>query len=613
MKKRKIHKTVTFSLLISFVLFCFLGCSLRAEQKSLTSQFDIIDALISQNQMQSAIKELKKTEKKAYDSWSYIGIYKRYRQIGESVLAEKVISKALKKNSSNVELQAVYTNHLLRQNRISEVEKIAAKLKGTKYASLYSELVLKKSMTEMKGGNPYAFYQNENFYQIYKDAYLGSKNQIWARNCAVFDLTHGFYERAASNLPVAFADVDDSYFWALVLYDAGRYLDSLNTLQTSAKYMTDYENKSVFKTSYIQQVALESDAYMAISDMESAEKSRQDVVLNIDAMNVRQNDEPLLTTIMLNSAVWAVNQGYDDQSADLLSYIVQRWPQNVQALILYADFAYRSNLEREESSEIKSLRKAGLSTIEMEKYDNRRKIPLSDAIYRLEEGIKRNNDPYLNIARLDLKYKTDTSMTTKEKYRDLWKLMEDNNTDGEKYKMLLVQYAINFLLNEKEYEEAWNLFYDYVIDNGSYSAKRDFWEQFIEQMYAYDLPILEIGAWFAADKKIVTETVRLYEYCVFESSGILEDGFVAQGVSTESCMNLADIYISLGKKQKGMDLYGKAAGRESRNAVRSEIFYRLASIYAGDGDIKNALRSAEYALSIYPENARASLLKDKLR
>ena len=72
-------------------------------------------------------------------------------------------------------------------------------------------------------------------------------------------------------------------------------------------------------------------------------------------------------------------------------------------------------------------------------------------------------------------------------------------------------------------------------------------------------------------------------------------------------------YFSLGKKSKALDLYGRIAGRESRNAVRSEIFYRIACIYAGDGDIKNALRSAEYAYSLYPENARASMLKDKLK
>ena len=67
---------------------------MRAEQNSLTSQFDVIDALVMQNQMQSALKELKKAEKRAYDSWSFIGIYKRYITIGDSVRAEKLLKKA---------------------------------------------------------------------------------------------------------------------------------------------------------------------------------------------------------------------------------------------------------------------------------------------------------------------------------------------------------------------------------------------------------------------------------------------------------------------------------------------------------------------------------------
>ena len=60
-------------------------------------------------------------------------------------------------------------------------------------------------------------------------------------------------------------------------------------------------------------------------------------------------------------------------------------------------------------------------------------------------------------------------------------------------------------------------------------------------------------------------------------------------------------------------IYGKIAGREVNNAKRSEIFYRIACIYSALGDIKNALRSSEYASTLYPENERASVLKDKLR
>lgn len=139
MKPRELKSFFATFLLVSLILFCFTACRMRAEQNSLTSQFDVIDALIMQNQMQSALKELKKTEKRAYDSWAYIGIYKRYITLGESLPAEKILKKALKKNGSNMELLAVYSAFLLREGRLGDAGKVAEKLRGTKYASLYSE------------------------------------------------------------------------------------------------------------------------------------------------------------------------------------------------------------------------------------------------------------------------------------------------------------------------------------------------------------------------------------------------------------------------------------------------------------------------------------------
>ncbi len=568
-----------------------------------------------QNQMQSALKELKKAEKRAYDSWTYIGIYKRYMSLGDSALAEKVLKKALKKNGGNLELQAVYAAFLLREGRLDEAGKVSEKLRGTKYASLYSEYILRDSAekTTAANGNGFAFYTRKEFYQIYLDAYKTSMAPVWVRNCAVFNLINGEYGIAASLNPGYYVDADDAFFWALVCYDAGRFYDTIDAIKSSRSLMTGYQGTVNFKTSLIRQTALESDAYMAISDMAAAEETRRTVVMNLDELKVRKSDEDLLSNIILNSAKWAENQGMAEQNADLLFYIVNRWPDNIPGLILYADFAYRSNLEREEDTEIVALRKAGIQTIEMERYDNRRKIPMSDALYRIDEAIQRTNDPYLNIAKLDLRYKTDSSISEKDKNRDLWNMLENSlNEDGE-LKGLLVQYALNFLLNTKQYDDAWKLFYDHVTDISDYDSKRDFWEQFIDKARGYELPIMEFGAWFAAYNKLTDEALRLHEYCVYESAGLLDDGYISQSVTTATCLNLGSIYLSLGKKSKALDLYGKAAGRESSNAKRSELFYRIACIYESEGDIKNALRSAEYAASLYPDNARASILKDKLK
>ena len=563
--------------------------------------------------MQSAIKELKKVEKRAYDSWSYIGIYKRFILIGEQNLAEKIIKKALKKNKQNQELLAVYTNFLLRQNRLEDAGKYAEKLRNGNYASLYSELVLRESQKQVTNQGAYAFYQNEDFYQIYLDAYKGSKNPIWLRNCAVYNLTQGLYNQASLLNPPAYADVDDAYFWGLCLYDAGKYNFAIEALEKAHKFYSDYDNKKQFKCNEIQIVALESDAYMAVSDFEQADLVRSCVVNNIDTVFADIKDDTLLPLIMVNSAIYAKNQMSEDYFADLLFYIVNRWPDYVPALILYSDFAYTSNLEKKEDDEVAALRRAGIKSLEMEKYDSRRKIPLSDALYRIDQSLKRKADPYLSITKLDLKYKTDPKLSEKDKYRDLWVLLEDNYIEGEIYHTLLVQYALNFLLTTKEYDDAWNLFYKFTTSHGTYDVKRDFWEQFIEQMKYYDLPIVEMAAWFASDLKKTNEAIRIYEYCVYESAGLLEDGLISPLVSSASCMNLANIYFSIGKKERALDLYGKIAGREVNNAKRSEIFYRIACIYSALGDIKNALRSSEYASSLYPENERASVLKDKLR
>ena len=612
---RKFSVRFLFSLSLLFLL-CLSSCSMKAEQKSLTSQFEVVDALISQNQLPSALKELKKIEKNAFDSWSYIGIYKRYARLGQTNSAEKILKKALKKNSDNEELLAVYSNFLLRHNRLEDASKYTEKLRGTKYASLNSEVFLRNALASNLASGT-SFYNDENFYQIYLDAYKGSRNPIWLRNCAVCNLVRGFYDAAVSIVPEAYADVDDAFFWALVQYDSGRFYECLDSAEKAKSLLKNYSDKSRFKTSDIQLAALESDSYMAVSDIEKSELSRRDIVMNLDSLTVRKDDEDTLPVLVLNSAIWARNQGLDERCADLLFYMVNRWENYTPSIILYSDFAYTSNLQRKEDDEILALRRAGISSLEMTEYDNRRKIPLSDAVYRIEKAYSVTKDPYLSIAKLDLHYKMNPEIASSEKTRDLWVILEDSYDENEKFKTLLVQYGLNFLLRTKQYEDAYHLFTRYIEDVnvvllGTKEQDLFSWDSFVENLRLYDISIVEFAAWFAAYYHMRDEAIRLYEYCVYESGGILEEGFISPNVSIASCMNLAEIYVSEHQKDKALDLYGRAAGREARNSVRSEIFYRIARIYASQGDNKNALRSAEYASNLYPENARASLLKDKL-
>ena len=601
--------------LISIFLLCFSSCKMKAEQKSLTSQFETIDALINQSQMDLAVKSLKKIEKKAHDSWSNIAVFKRYILLGEKERADLLLKKALKKNSENLELLAVYSNFLIKENRFDEAKNYAKKLCGTKYSSIYSELILKSAVnqkTQNENSSKSLFYDEQQFYQIYLDAYNSTKNPIWLKNCAVFDLTNGYFEKASLLNPGVYADADDAFFWAEILYDAKKYYASLEVLEKSKKIMNDYQNKSRFMTSEVKIAALESDIYMALSDMENSQKIRQNLIDEIENIHITSEDEQYLPVIFVNSSIWEMNCGNADACADLLFYAVNKWTDYVPALVLYADFAYNSSLQRKEDTEILALRNAGITSLEMEKYDKRRKIPLSDAIYRIDTALEKKNDPYLEIVKLDLKYKTNKNLSEKEKNRDLWYLLEDIYETEKTYNYLLVQYALNYLLRTNQKADAWKVFYDYVSQKNNFSEKRNFWEQFIEKINEIELPVCEFAGYFAAENKLVEEAVRIYEYCVYESAGFLEDGLISPNVSTQACMNLADIYFSIGKKDKALKLYGIISGRETKNSLRSDIFYRIANIYVAQGDIKNALRLAEYSYSLYPQSVRASVLKDKL-
>ena len=613
MNKVKYFITIFPILLFSYILFCFSSCSMKAEQKSLTVQFEIIDSLIMQSQFSDAVKDLKKLEKHAFDPWICISIYKRYAQLGEVSAAEKVLKKSLKKNEHNLELNAILAKLLISQNRFDEALKVASFLKSTDYGSVYSECVLKHSLSNSEKKDD-LYYKSQDLYQVYYDAYVGTKNPIWIRNCAIFNILNGLYENAFSLIPSSFLDFHDAYFWALVCYDSKHYYECADLLAFAQKN---------FDVDLVKTIALQSDSYVAISDMEAAENARQTLIKDINSIDVSSvEDEDLLPIIFVNSAIWAKNQQLESQCADILFYTVNKWPTFVPGLILYSDFAYESNKNRVEDDEMLNLRNAGIFSKEMELYDSRRKIPLSDALYRIEKALKESQNAYLSLAQLDLKYKMDRSVSQKDKLRDLWYMLEENNEISQEFKSLLVQYAVNFLLGINDFDNAWDVFITYINSTVKSSEKDSkkvildknlVWNYLIENIFEFELPIIEIASYFSASFGFRTETTRLLEFCVYESGGILDKNVISPYVSNSTAMNLANVYCSIGKTNMALDLYGKIAGRESKNSVRSEIFYKIACIYTEQGDKKNALRSVDYALSIFPENAKASLLKTKLQ
>ena len=339
MNRQKKIKVVLSLLILVLFLFCLNACRMKAEQKSLTYRLEIIDSLIAQNQKKQAVKELKKVQKKAVDSWSYLGVYKRYIHLAENAAAEKLLKNAVKRHSNNPELLAVYSKYLISNARYEEAEKLASKLKGTKYGSVYSELYLRKALKESRLEDSFSHFVQEPFFTIFYDAYTGSKNPLWLKNCAVSMLYIGEFKKAASLNPEFYADADDAYFWATVLYDGGEYYDSISAVEKSKQFLRDYQNSGIYRVSQIAQIALESDSFMALSDYEGAENVRQEIIPIIFDLPKKDEDQKLIPVIMLNSAIWAKGLKDADAEADLLFDIVTNYPDFVPGLILPVIFS----------------------------------------------------------------------------------------------------------------------------------------------------------------------------------------------------------------------------------------------------------------------------------
>ena len=420
MMNRRMERKIFLPVLLVLCIFVF-SCSKSASRMSFTSSLDQIDALINQNQYADAEKELGKLEKFAYGSWAEIGIFRRYCQIGCNQKAEKVLLNGLKKNPENLELNAVYTHFLMRNKKLDEALAAGRCLQGTKYGSLYSEAVLKDTLKKADSSALAKIFHSDDYFPVYYDAYKGTGDNAWLRNCALLRLYRGEYTSACAVHPDQVFGVDDAYFWALVMYDGSCFADSIQYSETALK-MLDSGNAGRFKkTSKKSLVALTADSYISLSDAERAETVRSSYLDSISDYRTGwilpegyENDTEL-PVIFVNSAKWSRDNLEEDRCVALLSLCVESWPDYVPALTAYADFALSSNKALPEDNVVRELRDAGLATLEMEKYDNRARIPVSDAIYKIDESLKREKNPLLYIVRLDIRYKIETNLVIKKK------------------------------------------------------------------------------------------------------------------------------------------------------------------------------------------------------
>lgn len=618
MIKKSVRNFLCIALAVLF-LPVFFSCSNSAEEKSISSALDQIDILINQEQFKDAERELDKIEKKAFSSWIVIGIFKRYLKIDLSDKAEKTIVRAIKKNPKNNELNAVYTHFLLKNGRTEEALAAGKGLQGTRYGSIYSEAVFRNVLEKSKKSELAKIFLSPEYFPVYFDAYIGSKDSAWLRNCALLHLALGSYEKAAAVHPGSsqILEANDGYFWSLVMYDSARFGEAVNYGNAAISFADSRTGKEKRKVSVAEISALLQDSYTWLGDSASAETIRRNYLDSIEnstgefnLSETERTENDFLPPIFVNSAKWAVDSGDENRAILLLRFCVENWPDYVPGLTSYANFAYNSNLPQNEEFIQLQLRDEGLASLEMERYDRRPKIPLSDALVRIDESLARKKSPLLFVVRLDLKYKTDKNLTETEKTADVWRILEENAVSPSVYPEILFEYALNFLLEIKQTDEAWKLFYKYISAKYEIPCDNDFWTNVIKKINSFSAVESEYAFYFSALSGRKFDSVRLGEYCVFENG---EKDFVNVAVSDSAAMNLASVYNSIGQKTDALELYKKVNGRSSAKKIKALAMYRMALIYLDSNDLKNARICAEYSSTLNPKSAEAKLLVTKIK
>lgn len=659
-----------FAIFAAISVFCavFSSCEKTNEHYSFLTSIQNVDDLVMKKDFSGALKLLKKSEKYAYNYQARLGLYKRYKYLGEKKLAEKALKKGLKKFPGNPELAAVYGQFLLREGRAGDAEKVTKILSGTKYGSVYSEAVLKNSSTKSL-----PVYMSDKFIDIYKDIYANTRNPAWLVNCALIYLSNGEYLKASLlqegilrngaklkfvSRAEAEAFASSSVFWALVQFDAANYDICLQNLSNAVKFTTSEEVRSLA-------ASVSSDCYMQLDEIEQAEKAR--------SAYIESSPEKIPDIVAVNSALWSYENRQYRRAYDLLFSVLERNPSYAPALLSYGKLAWEDSLPVEMTDLEKTVRKTTLRTEKMREFDERPRFLISDAIHRLSEiedksrGDEKTGEvsemnliDSLIVERISLFMRANSELPINAKTAEIWRTLEKNESGLNMYPSLLVYYCVQKLISYGFIDDARTLFSNYIsakylgakdggengdvpvasrenepvevkmdMFGGEYREKSEkvpesvvrlaFGDRVAKSVASMSIWEVELAAYFSLIDGNVSAAKRLYEFVLFESGGVVNSYDVAQSfenvsvfATPASAINLSMIYSSTGESQKALSLYGLAAGKCESVALKSKILYRIAVIQFSLGNVEQAKLSIDYSLSLDPQNAEARLFRRKI-
>lgn len=619
-------KCLCIVILSSLFALCILSCSSHSEGASFTSSLDSIDNFISQNQTDSAIKALKKLEKKAYSSFDRLGIYKRYILLGEKKLAEKVLVKGLGKLHENPELAAVYVNFLLREDRLEEAFKISRSLENSNYSSLYSECVLKKALISIKKNGQVVdeafsvvkkkskktknvidmtdnqirdIFCHDKFIPIYKGAYKGSKDSKWIYNAASVLMKKGKYKEAADLYPQIITNYKDSLFWGNVFFDAGLYAQSLDSLEASERLASLDGTGDFSEKLYAEILTLEADCCYVEGHEDRSEQLR----LKLSSMN---NEKYLTPILCMNGAIYSRRQKDLIEEYKRLEYLLNRFPEYIPGIALKGQIVIDQLYWPKEDELSKKLRKAGIKTRVMEANDAIPVFNVSDVNNHIDslENLSKSSTLMIIKDVLDSEYKKTHKI--QKSVSDIWILLENNESENG-FPSEIARYAIAYFIEQRMIKEAEGVFDSYI------HKKYDF--NIFENPDKMELWECENAAWFACKNADFVHGAQLYQFIADRYGSRLSalNTSSANKSITNSLVNLAVVYASIDKLNQALDILSLASSRISEPKEKAEILYRIAEINWNLGDSRTASRSLKYCLSLDNAHNRARLLQKKIK
>jgi predicted negative regulator of RcsB-dependent stress response len=599
-----------------------VSCAVSVSDAAFLKHLDEIDAHIVSGSAKPALKILNKLNRGSYSVQQRLGLYKRYAQLGEFARAETCLKNGLKDIPGNRELTAVYAWHLLERGKLGAASSLAEKLVGTRFGSIAAEIGIRQD----KSGAARALPEVDRaFLPLFVDAYKTTQNDAWLINAAALYALDGDIAAAAALAPGVATSARQAMFWGELLLDVDYPREASDYFEAADRvfsYMDPYETDTSGRE-FLD--LLKADAFVRQGDVRQAAEIWEAQAARLQARE-ESDSRPEDAVVFYNLAQKAkAEKNYAAWYANLAECL-NRAPAELYALLAYADFALSQPSGASDDGFTDALRRSGLSSRGMSALGEIPRVPGEDVAARFNAALTQGPEYYAAYLRFllaaresgiplagkdfsPLKNKAEVSLS---KDAWLWDALEENYDSKTGYPAGLARFAFTQLLARRKYEDAERVF-------GLYFSKRYGFEPASAQTAGL-IPRLapweaEAVAWLSL-KKDPQLALKLYEYLYNKE---IDETYPYAALNSsyepsfEVIVNLAEIYIAQGKKERAEALYLQALSLEPDSQRKAELLYRLADLQSAGGNTRQALLNLDYCIVLDPEHRAARILQRKLK